>query len=77
MDLNYDGGGIKLYYDCDLIASSTHKVPYNLSSGSGKIVIGKRFTTRDQGYSGFDIDELLVFNATLTEDQIKALMENV
>ena len=75
--LNYDGDGIKVYYDCDLIDSTTDKAPYNLSSGNGKTVIGKRFTNRDEDYSGFDIDELLLFNEKLTEDQIKALMENV
>ena len=38
--------------------------------GDGRIVIGRRYSGLDEAYSSVQVDELLFFNQTLTEEEI-------
>ena len=45
-------------------------------SGSGKIVIGRRFTDTDNQYMDTIFDELIFWNHPLTDDQAKSIYES-
>ena len=46
-------------------------------SGDGRIVIGREFTDRDEGYTSMHIDELIFFNQALTDDNVHELYNDV
>ena len=64
--LNYigsnDGGGIRVYYDGLEVANDTMKSAWSFSAGDGRVVVGKIYTNRDEGYTSMQIDELIFFN---------------
>ena len=78
LTLYYDvqiGGGtntIQIYQDgkeaySGLFDNAEH------SPGDGRIVIGRRFTGSDREYISVQVDELLLFNKTLSEEEIRKL----
>ena len=48
-------------------ASGTHPV------GDGRVVVGRRYTNRNQDYAHVEVDELIFFNQALTEDDVSDL----
>ena len=73
--LNYigqnDGHEIKIYCDGVQMASSNMTGPYRYLPGTGRVVVGRQYTNCDNNYASVDVDELLLFNETLTEQNIK------
>ena len=53
------------------------KEEYTNSAGNGQIVVGKFRPEEDRNYASVELDELLFFNATLTQDDIEILKANV
>ena len=79
--LNYigsnDGGGIRVYYDGLEVANDTMKSAWSFSAGDGRVVVGKIYTNRDEGYTSMQIDELIFFNKPLSTTDIKLLYNAV
>ena len=76
--LNYigpeEGQGMRVYYDGTLTGNVTRKGSSTNPAGEGRIFIGRFFLDLDQfGYGNFDLDELLFFNETVTEQEILAV----
>ena len=74
--LNYigpnDGQGIRIYLDGVLTGSDDTKSLDRDPSppGEGRIVVGREFTHFDDKYASVTLDELLIFNQTLSDQQI-------
>ena len=71
--LNYIGqnNGHDIYCDGVQMASSNMTGPYGYLAGTGRVVVGRQYTNYDNNYASADVDELLFFNETLTEETIK------
>ena len=54
-----------------------NKEVYTNSAGNGQIVVGKFRPEEDRNYASVELDELLFFNTTLTQDDIEALNAHV
>ena len=69
--LNYigpsNGQGFRIYLDGAFYYSVQTKATTAISSGDGRVVVG-RFHTEDD--ESFDIDELLLFNHQLSDQEI-------
>ena len=79
--LNYigpnDGQGIRIYEDGVLTGSDDTKSLGRDPSpqGEGRIVVGREFTHFDDKYASVTLDELLIFNQTLSDQQILDLKD--
>ena len=75
--LNYlgpdDGQGSKIYLNGILVASDSMKDAFSYPQGDGSVVLGRRFTHIDGYYPNADVDEILFFNQSLTDEQISQL----
>ena len=75
--LNYigpaDGQGFNIYTDGALLGNGTNKVTLSYTPGDGRLVIGRLFTDRDDAYVSVEVDELTVWNRTLTLQEIQAI----
>ena len=78
-----EGQGIRVYNDGKLIASDTTKTDETNLPSDGRIVIG-RADLNHVGtpnffsfYASVEVDELLIFNRTLTEPEIILLKQRV
>ena len=77
--LNYigpqDGEGFTVYYNGVQTGNDTTKGSLNtaVSSGDGRVFVGKYPTNLDRQYSGVDVDELLFFNEHLSDDDVQAI----
>ena len=76
--LNYiganDGEGIRIYINGEEVATSATKTRRSSSSaGDGGIVVGRYYTDQDWRYATMQIDELVYFNQTLSEQGINTL----
>ena len=77
--LNYigpnNGEGIKIYYDGQEVDSDTEKVVWHLPGEDGRIVVGRLQTYKDQNgsYASVQVDELIYFNAALTNDDVQSI----
>ena len=77
--LNYigpsDGEGIRVYYNGMEVANATTKSEFHrpISSGDGRIVVGREVTNLDGSYASMEIDELIFFNNALSTTNIKLL----
>ena len=65
--LNYigpdDGQGFQMYQDGEQTAAGSVKYTYkHASPGDGRVVLGRRYTDRDELYASVNLDELLFFN---------------
>ena len=65
----------KLFYDGTHYATNNVITPRELSSGSGRVLIGRAHTNVDGFYSSVQLDELLFFNRALKEQEIQALYQ--
>ena len=68
--LNYigpnNGEGIRIFKDGTEVDSDTTKATLSLTTGDGRIVVGRRYTNYDNYYASVAVDELIYFNALLT-----------
>ena len=77
--LNYigpsNGQGIMIYYDGVEVANGTARSSYNsFPSGYGRVVVGRYFINKDKEYTSVQVDELIYFNNSLTNEQIEMLV---
>ena len=56
--------------------NETRKRSSTSISNSGTIVIGRLFTDFDELYGSVQVDEMLLYNRTLTEPEIIMLSQN-
>ena len=68
-----DGEGVRIYYDGEEVASRTTKSSNSYSPGDGKIVVGRFYTNLNGLYASVQVDELIFFNQTLSNDTIGLL----
>ena len=63
-----------MYINGEEVETSTIKTRRSSSSaGDGRIVVGRYYTDRDRRYATMQIDELVYFNQTLSEQGINTL----
>ena len=68
-----DGMGTRIYLDGTYSAGDSSIGGDVNSIGDSRLVFGRHNTALDKDYASIEIDELLLFNATLSEDEIKVL----
>ena len=68
-----DGEGVRIYYDGEEVASGTTKSSSSYSAGDGKITVGRYYTNVNTLYASVQVDELVFFNQTLSNDNINLL----
>ena len=75
--LNYigpnDGEGIRGYVNGVEVASDTTKTNASHSAGDGRIVVGRFKTDTDLSYASVHVDELIYFEASLTNDDVQSI----
>ena len=75
--LNYlgpeEGMGTRTYLDGRYSAGDSSIGGEANPIGDSRLVIGRRFTTQDNDYVSAEVDEVLLFNAALTEQEIQIL----
>ena len=73
-----EGQGIRIYNDGRIIGSDTTKTDFTNSPSDGRIVIGRVDFDANSlvFYASVEVDELLIFNRTLTEPEIILLNQN-
>ena len=75
--LNYigpaDGQGFTTYKDGVEQGNGTSKGGGSYPPGDGRVVIGRRFTNRDEWYASAEVDELTLWNRALTLQEIQAI----
>ena len=54
-------------------AMDSTKWEFSRIQGNGRVVLGRRFTDDDDNYATTDVDEILFFNQSLSDDQISEL----
>ena len=67
------GEGIRIFYDGQKVTSDTSKTAQSRSAGDGRIVVGRINTDKDDRYSSVQIDELIYFNITLADTEVKSI----
>ena len=75
------GEGFQIYHDGINVLNDTTKASNSnsrryLPPNNGRIVIGRYRVDLDAGYASVQVDELLFYNRTLTEPEIKMLSNN-
>ena len=75
--LNYngptDGHGIVIYYNGTEVKSDITKSGGPYSGGDSRIVVGKQYTDQDRLYLSIQVDELIFFNAALTDADVQSI----
>ena len=75
--LNYlgpnNGEGIEIYYNGTEVKSDGVKQARSMSSGDGRIVVGRHYTDQDWEYASVQVDELIYFNAALSSDHVQSI----
>ena len=75
--LNYigpnDGEGIRMFIDGAEVRSSTTGSGRSASVGEGRIVVGRYYPDRDEHYASVQVDELIYFNAALTNEDVQSI----
>ena len=79
MVLNYLGpdDGTKLYYNGIYHRSNIPKFGDSINPGNGRTVVGRREASYDYYCASLEIDELIMFNSTLSDAQIWELFNSV
>ena len=54
-------------------ANNTTKGSGSRSAGDGRIVVGRYYSDRDERYVSVQVDELIFFNAALTNDDVQLI----
>ena len=68
-----NGHGIWIYFDGVETGSDTSRSSTSYGQGDGRIVIGRQFTNTDNSYASVELDELMLFNAKLSDPEITIL----
>ena len=71
------GQGVRIFFDGEQVKSDTTKGGGPLTSGDGRIVVGRINTEEDKGYTSIQVDELMFFNSSLTTGEIRAIFNTV
>ena len=66
-----NGEGVRIYINGT--EEDTEKVEWTYSAGDGKIVVGRAYTNQNQDYASVQVDELIYFNAALTNDDVQSI----
>ena len=79
--LNYigpgNGQGFQMYQDGEQTVAGSVKYTKHASPGDGRVVLGRRYTDRDELYASVNVDELQFFNKKLSDQQIKDIKDTV
>ena len=77
--LNYAGMGmgIKTYENGRFTGADTTKDGFLNTPADGRLVVGRSYTGDDTNYASLKLDELMLFNSTLSEEQIEDLSAHV
>ena len=67
------GDGIRVFYDGTLVTSDDTADAKSFQSGSGRIIAGRDRDDLDDLYASVNVDELTMFNQSLTTEQINIL----
>ena len=67
------GEGIRIFYNGAEVASGTTKSEGSYSTGDGKIVVGRFDTINDEHYASVYVDELIIFNRSLSSVEISTM----
>ena len=70
---------ISFYHNGNIVENpdtESGSYPTTKPSGSGKVVIGRRYDDRDTQYADTIFDELIFWNHALTDDQAKSIYES-
>ena len=66
--------GAEAYIDGRLhVRRANYKKAGRYTRGAGRAVIGRFSTEADRSYTSLEMDDLLLFNQTLTAEEIKSL----
>ena len=68
-----NGEGTRIYMDGTEVTSDTTKTVRSYSAGDGRIVVGRFYPGRDEGYASVEVDELIYFNPALTSDDVQLI----
>ena len=68
-----DGQGITVYTDGAVQGSGTSKYTQTEQPADGRVVIGRYYTDNDERYASVLVDELTLWNRTLTLQEIQAV----
>ena len=68
-----DGQGIKVYHNGQEVASDTERGNSLIDVSSGRIVVGRYYTDRDERYASVQVQELAFFNKAQSLTQIQAI----
>ena len=63
--------GVRLYENGEVVRNDTFAGLRSTPTGNGRIVVGRFSTDQDEPYASLQIDELVFFNNSLTDDQIQ------
>ena len=66
-----NGQGIQIHLNGVLAVSDNTKSTGTYQSGDGRVVLGRQFIDDDSHYVSVDVDELLFFNETLSDQDIQ------
>ena len=74
-----EGEGVRMYINGEKMDSDTEKTAGHLtySTGDGRIVVGRRRTDKDQDYVSVQVDELIIFNRTLSNVEVESIYNAV
>ena len=72
-----DRQGFRLYRNGVEATSDIRISNGDYASGDGSLVVGRYFVNNNGGYGGFDMDELLLFNVSLSQTAITQLTQAV
>ena len=68
-----NGEGVAIYHDGVEELRKTDRSTHAYAAGSGVVVIGRAFPSRDEKYVSLMVDELMFFNRKLTLEEIENL----
>ena len=72
-----DGQGVRMYLDGIEVASDTTKLLHLSATGDGRIIAGKLRTDSNACYASVEVDELIFFNQSLTNDKVQSIYNSV
>ena len=67
------GEGIQAFKDGTLISTHQSGVTTTLTMGTGRVVVGRKYTSTDSHYAHVEVDELIFFNEALMEQEVMEL----
>ena len=69
----HEGQGFSVYHDGSLVKRDSTKAQRNHTVSCGTVIIGNRFTDRDEDYGSVMIDELTFWDRQLLPEEIQAM----